>query len=63
MTKKPRTAKKTAEKMNHILIIKNLYFEFDGKRIGAEQAQIYLTIYRIIRKQPIAGGVCYELGE
>lgn len=63
MTKKPRTAKKTAAEMNHILIIKNLYYEFDGKRIGAEQAQKYLTIYKIIRKQPISGGVCYELGE
>lgn len=63
MTKKPRTAKKTAAEMNHILIIKNLYYEFDGKRIGAEQAQIYLTICKIIRKQPISGGVCYELGE
>lgn len=63
MTKKKQTAKKTDLNLNHILIIKNLYYEFDGKRIGAEQAQIYLETYKIIRKQPIAGGVCYELGE
>lgn len=63
MTKKTRTAKKTAVKTNHILIVKNLYYEFDGKRIGAEQAQIYLAAYKIVRKQPVAGGVCYELGE
>ena len=61
MSKINSEGKKTG--LNHILIIKNLYYEFDGRRINAEQAQIYLETYKILRKQPIVGGICYELGE
>lgn len=51
------------QKKHHILIIKNMYYELDGKRVNAAQAQEALNAWQILRKQPIAGGVCYELGE
>lgn len=49
--------------LNHILIIKNLYFELDEKRISAAKAAEILISWEIIRKENIKGGVYYELRE
>lgn len=59
--KKPLEEQKNI--LNHILIIKNLYFELDGKRISATKAAEILNSWEIIRKENIKGGVYYELRE
>lgn len=60
-TEKPLQGQKNS--LNHILIVKNLYFEFDGKRVGAQQATFALQKMDVVRKEPIKGGVYYELKE